>query len=393
MTTNISATSFFNFQNISGVLYENQVPLIIAALVFIPTAIYTMQHLDDVLQRAIDSNSTMLTKMALAGGANRKILESNFQNAVKEQDLNRIKLLYKIDPNLKTIFYCSESYLGYWIDNNFDVNATTLSYGKKITIFEWVTCGKHTKAMKYFVNHGLDVNHKDGDGLTPLHYGAKFDHLDVVKQLVEKGANINIESGLGYQTPLCMALEKGHLEVAEYLIDKGARVQSKPVSETDWADSAIVSSDMHSIKEKTKEKTKENRKDLFSNDQTGEWKQKRCLDLISQGVISLKETLGICSSPIHLVVKLSPEKLEHQKRIITKLLQKGADINVVNDHIETPLSLILSPMVNDPSYQPSNEYQELIKFLLDKGAKAHELKQLEEVITKFLIKDESTETK
>ena len=66
-------------------------------------------------------------------------------------------------------------------------------------------------------------------GETPLHYAAKYGHLDIVKFFVESGAEIDsLQRSLQTdpsrldQTPLFVATEFGKLDVLQYLISKGA---------------------------------------------------------------------------------------------------------------------------------------------------------------------------
>lgn len=73
------------------------------------------------------------------------------------------------------------------------------------------------------------LNTRNEAGETPLHYAAKYGHLDIVKFLVESGTEIDTlqrslqthPSRLDY-TPLFVATEFGKLDVLQYLISKGA---------------------------------------------------------------------------------------------------------------------------------------------------------------------------
>lgn len=69
----------------------------------------------------------------------------------------------------------------------------------------------------------IDINDQDNAGNTPLHEAALNGHLDIVKLLVDHGANVNIQSFEYFKdTPLIDASANGHLEVVEYLLSKGA---------------------------------------------------------------------------------------------------------------------------------------------------------------------------
>ena len=44
----------------------------------------------------------------------------------------------------------------------------------------------------------IDVNSKDDDGRTPLHWAALYGHTDIVKELIEAGAELH-PTPLGYR--------------------------------------------------------------------------------------------------------------------------------------------------------------------------------------------------
>ena len=74
-------------------------------------------------------------------------------------------------------------------------------------------------------------------GETPLHYAAKYGHLDIVKFLVESGTEIDsLQRSLQThpsrldQTPLFVATEFGKLDVLQYLISKGAAPDHRDAS-------------------------------------------------------------------------------------------------------------------------------------------------------------------
>merc|ERR1711963_484799 len=61
------------------------------------------------------------------------------------------------------------------------------------------------------INEGADPNTRDNNGWTPLHEVAQRNHLDLVRLLLEAGANPNVPGGDENYTPLHDAVEAGHV--------------------------------------------------------------------------------------------------------------------------------------------------------------------------------------
>ena len=79
------------------------------------------------------------------------------------------------------------------------------------------------------VNQILDdtnINKKDEYGYTPLHIAAKFNHFDIAKTLIIKGALINTYDN-HFESPLIDSVKKGNMMMSELLICNGAKVNDK----------------------------------------------------------------------------------------------------------------------------------------------------------------------
>ena len=83
--------------------------------------------------------------------------------------------------------------------------------------------GDANKVAK-FIKKGADVNFSDNVGWTPLYRAAIKGHVEVVKMLLDAGADIEkTTSGI---TPLCWAADNGKTEVVKLLLERGANVNA-----------------------------------------------------------------------------------------------------------------------------------------------------------------------
>ena len=77
----------------------------------------------------------------------------------------------------------------------------------------------HFDIVKYLVEQGANI-HASDDGA--LRWASESGCLDIVKYLVEQGANIHA----GYDYALRFASENGHLDIVKYLVEHGADIHA-----------------------------------------------------------------------------------------------------------------------------------------------------------------------
>ena len=77
----------------------------------------------------------------------------------------------------------------------------------------WASLGEVAEVEKSLAN-GVDVNSTDDEGYSALQAAAENGYLDVVKLLVEKGANVHYK---GEYTALQLAEMAEQVEIIEYL--------------------------------------------------------------------------------------------------------------------------------------------------------------------------------
>ena len=84
------------------------------------------------------------------------------------------------------------------------------------------------RAVRYLVEvHGLDVNARDHDGYTPLHHAASRGDMEVIRYLIERGADPTAVSRSGQSTA---DMANGPVqriqpfpEARDYLVSLGAK--------------------------------------------------------------------------------------------------------------------------------------------------------------------------
>jgi ankyrin repeat protein len=84
---------------------------------------------------------------------------------------------------------------------------------------------ENIEKIKELIEKGADINIGDNKGRKVLHYAALFGKTKTVKVLIEKGANINATDNSRY-VPLHLACLKGAIGVARVLVKAGADINA-----------------------------------------------------------------------------------------------------------------------------------------------------------------------
>lgn len=87
-------------------------------------------------------------------------------------------------------------------------------------------------AVKAFLDAGVDVNAKTRYGATALSYACDKGNIEVVRLLIERGADVNVKDTFYGEVPLGWALSHGHTQVVKLLLDKGAAGIERALTES-----------------------------------------------------------------------------------------------------------------------------------------------------------------
>ncbi|ETR68205.1 MAG: hypothetical protein OMM_10763, partial [Candidatus Magnetoglobus multicellularis str. Araruama] len=83
-----------------------------------------------------------------------------------------------------------------------------------------------TKLLK----EGVNIAAHDSEWNTPLMKASENGHLEIVKLLIENGADISIQQSIAPEyTALIVASIKGHLEIVKYLVEHGAHISTSDI--------------------------------------------------------------------------------------------------------------------------------------------------------------------
>ncbi|WP_188153322.1 ankyrin repeat domain-containing protein [Wolbachia endosymbiont of Pentalonia nigronervosa] len=220
------------------------------------------ERLNSSLVVAINEGNINLVKKLIEQGADFNVKDNRdmtpLQLAAKNDHLSIVKyLIEEKGVNSSNIFDAVESgclgLVRYLVDKGIDIN-TRGSYGS--TLLHLAALNGKLEIVRYLVERGANLSFSDDSGKIPLevaHDKSIIDFLKqarrrlneglisvtregnfyLVKELIEKGADINIESNKKCEsgwTLLHIATYYNHLNVVQYLVEKGANFNAKDSS-------------------------------------------------------------------------------------------------------------------------------------------------------------------
>ncbi|XP_068615407.1 ankyrin repeat and death domain-containing protein 1B-like [Brachionichthys hirsutus] len=86
------------------------------------------------------------------------------------------------------------------------------------TALHYAVAGKNKEAVQLLLQRRVKVDQKDKFGMAPIHLAAWFGSLDILKLLVQAGAEQKIENEEGLNIMHCAAINN-HTDIAEYIIE------------------------------------------------------------------------------------------------------------------------------------------------------------------------------
>ncbi|KAK4203870.1 hypothetical protein QBC40DRAFT_250714 [Triangularia verruculosa] len=229
----------------------------------------------------------------------------------------------------------------------------------------------HNGIVKQLLEKGADVNARKGDdGWTPLLLAAQQGHEGIVKQLLEKGADVNARKGDYGWTPLSWAAQQGHEGIVKQLLEKGADVNAEDKYDG-WTPLLLAAQQGHEgIVKQLLEKGADVNARSGNNGWTplllaaGQGYEGIVKQLLEKGADVNAEDKYDGGTPLLLAARQGYEGIVKQllekgaDGIVKQLLEKGADVNAEDKYDGgTPLL-----------WAAQQGYEGIVKQLLEKGA-------------------------
>ena len=182
-----------------------------------------------------------------------------------------------------------------------------LEYGNRGTALHFAARIGDLKFAKHCIKSGTDVNKRDKYGNTPLYYATVNGHFEIVKLLLEAGADNNYVPYNWDSNPLDIAINKGHSKIAIEIL---------------------------------KHSCNRNYKDCYGNSPLHNAVRKGNLNIVNFIMKHIHSKIRNSYLESHNKIGYTPLHIACEKgyfEIAKLLLEMGADLNALDNYGSTPL--------------------------------------------------------
>jgi ankyrin repeat protein len=191
----------------------------------------------------------------------------------------------------------------------------------------------------------LNATNVTRETIPPLEWAISLDNTELVKLLIDRGADVKAKSDLG-STPLHSAAERGNLEIAEILIAHGADVNAKinggttPLHQAAWGGAEAVMKLLLSKGAEADARRSDGLTPLINAAGSGAASQGNgCVEILLAKGVNINATDEDGETALHKAAYYG------NKDVVEILLAHGAAINATNKNGKTPLKVASKPEI------------------------------------------------
>lgn len=332
---------------------------------------------DTALSNAAQRGHEEIVKFLLAQGADINICNplNRAVGVYNKTSVGIVQLLLEhgANPNClhNAVSHNSKEIVQLLLEHGADVNKKD---GNKRTPIHLAIARGNEGIVRLLINNGADVGAKNNRGETPLHVlverrGSKDYRKRMIVLLLNAGADIEAKTREHGRTPLYIAAGALRLDLVKFLLEHGAN----PANIEDLHVQFIVASISLDKTELTKW-LQINAPDINAKNGNGESllhvavksRKKDLVEILLEMGIDVNAKSKVGDTALHLAMKSSiPE-------IVDLLVSYGANINVQNNKGKTPLHILSKPVSIGKEKSLATSKSKRIKtfeILLNNGAK------------------------
>jgi ankyrin repeat protein len=181
----------------------------------------------------------------------------------------------------------------------------------------------HLENVKFLVEKGADISAKDGDEKTALHLASENGHFNPAQCLLENGADSKVKSKFE-KTALHLAAEKGHFETVQILLENGADIQDTDIFEKTALHFASERGHFETVQSLLEMGAKINVTDIFDKTPLHMASERGHLKIVQ---ILLDKNANFLAKDIVEKTALNFASEKGHDEVVESLIRKGAHIN------------------------------------------------------------------
>jgi ankyrin repeat protein len=186
------------------------------------------------LMDVVESGEIETVKELLEAGADPKLRPGNawsaFGLAVRDGRIDIVEMFLEHEPTAADKVYLGQmlrlaaihdrkEIATLLLDNEAEIDARSEERGWTPLMF--AAYDNNADMVRLLLDRGADVNARNIYGWSILTVTARVGHLEIVQELIDRGAELNIKNEDG-MTALMWAANEGHIDVVNALLDAGA---------------------------------------------------------------------------------------------------------------------------------------------------------------------------